>query len=212
MKKSSRRSDKKLLSSIHKVYDEREGKRRTPLKESAVLVPIMQKEELRLLYEVRSWDLSAQPGDVCFPGGRIEEGETREEAAIRETCEELLIPPDRITIIGAMDSFELGNGAIVWPFVGLIEGDVTYSRDEVDHLFSVPLNYFFNHQPEKYTLTLKTVPEARFPLTRLPQGKDYQWGKKVRQVYMYTYHNEVIWGLTANITYAFIKSLEKIAI
>ena len=57
----------------------------------AVLVPLIEiDEELNLIYEVRSNSIE-QPGEISFPGGRIEDGESPEEAAIRETSEELLL-------------------------------------------------------------------------------------------------------------------------
>ena len=52
-----------------------------------------------ILYEVRAKDLDRQPGEVCFPGGQIEEGETPLEAALRETEEELGICRDDIEIV-----------------------------------------------------------------------------------------------------------------
>ena len=61
----------------------------------AVLVPLVEREgKLHILYEVRSQDMRRQPGEVCFPGGRIEGDETPEACAIRETEEELGIPAE----------------------------------------------------------------------------------------------------------------------
>lgn len=66
----------------------------------AVLVPLVEREgKLHILYEVRSQDMRRQPGEVCFPGGRIEGDETPEACAIRETEEELGIPTASITVL-----------------------------------------------------------------------------------------------------------------
>ena len=63
--------------------------------EYAVLVPLVERPEGRcLLYEVRASSLDRQPGEVCLPGGRMEPGEDPVACALRETWEELAIPPE----------------------------------------------------------------------------------------------------------------------
>ena len=65
----------------------------------AVLIPFVTTEEGKaLLLEVRS-QLVKQPGEICFPGGRVEAGETPAETAVRETCEELGLKPEDIEVI-----------------------------------------------------------------------------------------------------------------
>ena len=71
----------------------------------AVLLPLIydvKTDKYQVLYQVRSEHIS-QPGEVSFPGGRVEDGETFQEAAIRETCEELNLAPDQIDIWGELD-------------------------------------------------------------------------------------------------------------
>ena len=76
--------------------------RALPKGSAAVLIPILIRDgKYHVLYEVRSAKLKTQPGEVCFPGGRIEQGETPGEAAIREACEELCITRDQMEIVGA---------------------------------------------------------------------------------------------------------------
>ena len=63
----------------------------------AVLCPLVERPDgLHLLFEVRSAALHRQPGEVCFPGGRMEAGETPEQCALRETEEELAIPRQEV--------------------------------------------------------------------------------------------------------------------
>lgn len=59
-------------------------------REHAVILPVIEKaEDLHILFEVRSQRMRRQPGEVCFPGGKIDSGETPQEAALREMHEEM---------------------------------------------------------------------------------------------------------------------------
>ena len=70
----------------------------------AVLVPLVEGPEgPSLLFEVRASTLAHQPGEVCFPGGRVEPGESPKDCALRETFEELAIPPGEVELIAPLD-------------------------------------------------------------------------------------------------------------
>ena len=80
-------------------------------RKNAVLIPLVEKEgEWSILFEVRQTGIR-QGGEICFPGGRIEEHETVEEAAVRETSEELLISPEKIEVIAPMHTMAGPGGA-----------------------------------------------------------------------------------------------------
>lgn len=70
------------------------------IRRAAVLVPLIQKGgEYHVVFEVRAGSLKTQPGEICFPGGAVERGETPKQAAVRETMEELLINRCQIRVI-----------------------------------------------------------------------------------------------------------------
>ena len=88
----------------------------------AVLVPLVERDgELYVLYEVRAAKMRRQPGEVCFPGGRIEGAETPEQCALRETQEELGIPSSAIQILGRLDFIAHRANFIMYPILGLVE-------------------------------------------------------------------------------------------
>ena len=72
-------------------------------KQFAVCIPLLETNEgYGLLFEVRSAKIDRQPGDICFPGGMLEPGETAAKAAVRETCEELLVEESSLELLGKM--------------------------------------------------------------------------------------------------------------
>lgn len=173
----------------------------------SVLVPLVKKEgEYHLLFEVRSDVLKSQPGEVCFPGGAVERGETRKEAAIRETMEELGIYENQIDMIAPLDILITPANMGVYPFLAELKGyRGTFSAAEVDHIFTVPLKWFLAHEPESYSTEVQTIPGKDFPFELIPNGEEYHWRKGKYKVMFYQYENQVIWGMTAKILHSFIQ-------
>lgn len=159
--------------------------------QAAVLAPFIKiKGRYHLLFEKRALHIR-QGGEISFPGGGVEKSDnTYEETAIRETMEELQITANTIRVLGSLPVHGIPNRAIVYPYVGEIISDfstLTPSKDEVDYLFTVPLDYFLKNKPQ-------VLSRSAFPKER-GMGKV----KEDRQVYLYDYHGEKIWGLTAEI-------------
>ena len=172
---------------------------------AAVLIPLIEDE---ILFEVRSTDIPDQPGDICLPGGMIEPGESPMEAAVRETCEELLIPESSIEILGQADYYHTAN-IVIFPFVGsLNDYKYTFSRDEVSEVFTVPVEFFMNEEPEIYEVSSQITPDEDFPYHLIQGGRNYKWRRtKVIEMF-YRYESHIIWGMTARIINAFIESLK----
>ena len=174
---------------------------------SSVLMPLVERDgQLEVLFEVRASSLNHQPGEVCFPGGAVELGETFDSAAIRETMEELLLEREQVDVLAPLDYLVTNSGLTVHAYLGVLKQyEGTYSADEVDHVFTVPLSWFLAEEPEKYVTTVHTVPGEDFPFELVPGGRSYPWRQGAYDVYFYRYHGEIIWGMTAKLVYAFVK-------
>ena len=170
--------------------------------EYAVLVPLVERPEgLCLLFEVRSGALRRQPGEVCFPGGKLEPGEDAAACALRETEEELGIPPERVTILGELDWLTHQGGFVMYPVLGVVdpEAPVIPSPAEVAEVFYVPVDHLRTHPPEVYTYDLVPQVGADFPYEKVgfPRGYPWRGGKAV--VPIYPWGERAIWGLTGRI-------------
>lgn len=171
----------------------------------AVLVPLVEQNgELCLLYEVRARTLRRQPGEVCFPGGRMESGETPEVCALRETFEELSIPPEGVRLLGRLDFIAHRANFLMHPVVGVVEEDALRamrpSAAEVEEVFFVPLSYLLKMPPIEYTYELVPTPAEHFPYELIGIPKDYPWQKGRENVPVYPWRGRAIWGLTGRIT------------
>ena len=170
------------------ISRERERKSRAyPRGSSAVLIPFLIRDGVcHVLYEVRAAKLRSQPGEICFPGGRIEEGETPLETAVREATEELCIDRNGIEIVGSLDD-TIGPGAIpLFTYIGVLHDYAgTWSHAEVDRVFTVPLDWILTNDPEIYRIRLMREMPEDFPYEYVPGGRDYRWRDQYYSVPFY---------------------------
>jgi 8-oxo-dGTP pyrophosphatase MutT (NUDIX family) len=149
---------------------------------AGVLVPLVDAGgEPALLLTVRAKHLKSHPGDIAFPGGMWEPvDDSMQATALRETHEELNLPPHQINVLGALSTGLSKNGVQVYPFVGLVNSldSCVASPDEIAHWFTVPWSFFAG-----------TAPELQ-PIER--HGISFQ-------IPHYEFDGHHIWGLTAMI-------------
>ena len=89
--------------------------------DAAVLVPLVEVAgRTHVLFEVRSKELRRQPGEISFPGGKIDPGEDAREAAVREAHEELQVPLSSIELLGPLDYILSPTGVRLFPYVGRV--------------------------------------------------------------------------------------------
>ena len=174
----------------------------------AVLIPLIRKRDgYHVLFEVRSQELKSQPGEICFPGGAVEAGESRKQAAVRETMEELKIGRDQIEVAAPLEALVTPAGVTVWPYLGILSGyQGTFSAEEVDHVFTMPLRRFAAQEPESYRTEVRTVPGENFPYELIPGGRGYHWRSGIYEVLFYRTEPGIIGGRTAKMLRALARS------
>ena len=179
---------------------------------AAVLIPLVEvDDEWHVLFEVRSLTMRHQPGDISFPGGRIDPSDaTPMDAAIRETHEELGVDRSNIHILGQMSAFIPTSSFVVYPFVGIIDDHLTnqLSEHEVEEIFTVPLKWLVNHEPYKHIVPVQPQPPNDFPYDKIANGDQYKWRPRDMEEWFYEYEGYTIWGLTARVLKHFIDTIK----
>lgn len=171
----------------------------------AVAAPFLP-DTKELLFEVRAQELKRQPGEICFPGGRIESGETPDMAALRETSEELLLPAANINIVAPLDILPTFNQSLIYPYVATLRDyKFTFNHSEVAEVFTVPFDFFLHNEPKIMYNTIGTFPENAAEMNALLGTDNYPWAKGRSKVLFYMYKNRLIWGMTAKFTYNLVK-------
>jgi len=162
----------------------------TNLKCAAVLVPLVwQDDEWHLLYTRRTDTVESHKGQVSFPGGACDDGETTpEQTALREADEEIGIRPSDVTILGRLSDMITVTYFQVTPVVGVVKWPTVFrvGEDEVARVFTIPLGWLAN-------------PSNRWQFER-PETK--------RGLIAYhPYDGELLWGATARMTVDFLEIL-----
>lgn len=151
-----------------------------PPRPAAVLVPIVLRDPLTVLLTQRSHDMPSHPGQISFPGGKMEPSDpTALDCALREAHEEVGLPASFVEPLGYLDSYRTGTGFQISPVVAFVRPGFTTVMDarEVQEVFEVPLGFLMN--------------EANH------QKHAREWRGRQRSYYAMPYEGRFIWGATA---------------
>jgi 8-oxo-dGTP pyrophosphatase MutT (NUDIX family) len=174
-----------LTRTLHSDFDlnpDLAGRRAAQaLAPAAVLVPLVQRAEgLSVILTRRADSLTRHSGQIAFPGGRCDSGETPWATALREAHEEIGLDPAFVAVIGLGDPYETVTGFCVTPVVGFVRPGFTVmaAPAEVAEVFETPFGFLMD--PANH--------ERRFH-----EGLDGQR----RRYYAMPYQDRFIWGATA---------------
>lgn len=158
------------------------------LPEAGVLIPVTcMNDRPEIILTLRSKRLSTHSGEVAFPGGRRDPGDVDlSYTALRETHEEIGLPPDLVEMVGPMNSLVSRFGIKVTPYVGIVPDvfDLNPNESEIEEVFRVPVSFFI---------------EDRREMTHRIDYEGRSW-----YVPSYRYEGFKIWGLTALMLTEFI--------
>jgi len=162
-----------------------------PLRLAAVLVPLLQiNEHWHLLFIRRSeTEKDAHSGQVAFPGGGCETGESAEQAALREASEEIGLRSADVRVLGLLHPLRTITNFLITPVVGVIPYPFQPDPAEVSRLFTLPLAWLAdskNRQDRQHYLS--------------PQVGS------ILVIYYSPYNGEVLWGASARITQDFLNA------
>jgi len=172
-----------LLSALPETFsDDAEGLSETGIRPAAVLVAcVLHAGAPGILLTRRAAHLSTHAGQVSFPGGRMEPGETPEQAALREAAEEVGLDPRLPAVIGRLPRHLTGTGYVITPILATVEPPIALTPDpsEVADAFELPVSVLLD-------------PDA-------PRRESAMWKGRMREYWVWPHGEQHIWGATATI-------------
>lgn len=151
--------------------------------DAAVLIAVTDRDRPGVLLTQRPKDMRDHPGQVAFPGGKLDAGEDAVRAALREAHEEIALPPASVRVIGTTDRYQTGTGFDVTPVLGVVPPEATQALQanpsEVEAWFEAPLDLLLDRS--NYT------------------RQEVFWRGAMRHYLEMEYEGFRIWGVTAAI-------------
>jgi len=152
-----------------------------PMTQAAVLIAVTDKKEPTIILTKRREDMRSHPGQVAFPGGKLDIGEDPIGAALREANEELSIEPGVVKVIGPTDAYKTGTGYNITPVLAVVPSDLQIKPNpsEVESWFEAPLRLMLSRESW--------------------ETREVFWRGSVRKYLEFNYQGYRVWGVTAAI-------------
>jgi 8-oxo-dGTP pyrophosphatase MutT (NUDIX family) len=165
-----------LLTGDHRELEVRDDAAMTP---AAVLVAVTDRTRPGVILTQRTDTLRNHAGQIAFPGGRIDPGESAIAAALREAEEEVALPRALVDVVGEVDRYRTVTGFAVTPVLAVVPPDVPLvaNEAEVASVFEVPLDFLLD------------------PANQVEASA--QWQGRMRHYYEIRWNDRRIWGATA---------------
>ncbi|HWT11841.1 MAG TPA: CoA pyrophosphatase [Allosphingosinicella sp.] len=147
---------------------------------AAVLMAVVERPRPTVILTLRPETMRKHPGQISFPGGRIDPGDDGAvAAALREAREEIGLPPESVEVIGVADRYRTVTGFEVTPVVGIVPPDLPLAPHpgEVAAMFEAPLDYLLDPGHQRV--------------------RSAEWRGRVRTYYEIEWEGRRIWGATA---------------
>lgn len=162
--------------------------------DAAVLIPVVDRPEPTVVLTQRTDELPSHPGQVAFPGGKIDPGDDGPiGAALREAEEEIALPRAKVDLVGTTDLYLTGTGFHITPVIGVIPPglDLRPEEGEVAAIFEVPFDTLFD--PDQYA------------------EQTMEWQGRMRSYHEMYWDERRIWGVTASIILNLARRLKAVA-
>jgi len=199
-----------IIENLRETLSSAQGNLNYPFLRSAVIVPLLQRKGIvEIVFELRTRHLRRSPGEVGFPGGRVEAGESPWQAGLRELEEELGVRSDQVEYLGQLPEQQRRRDELIVPFVGRLAGDVELKPDgiEVEEVFTLTLDHLLENDFQEARLTEQHTLSDDFPRAYLPGGR---WDRKFTRSVRYLIHGKyLIWGLSANILFQLLELIRR---